>query len=113
MLPCPYYARDVVKKCLERNTAELVRRIEDGLGKFSAGPLGGIVQPVRNVVPVEEQNGQVHFFIPRFIHSVASEQGRAGERRATSSLLFGTAGLRTLPPYKFNNLPTPLHSFVR
>lgn len=59
MLPCPYYSGDVVKRCLERNTAELVRRIEDGLGKFSAGPLGGIVQPVRNVVPVEGQNGML------------------------------------------------------
>lgn len=36
---------------------ELVHLIEQALGKFSGGLPGGIVQPVRSVVPVQEHGG--------------------------------------------------------
>ena len=36
---------------------ELVPLMEQALGKFSGGANGGIVQPVRSVVPVQEHEG--------------------------------------------------------
>ena len=36
---------------------ELIPLIERALGNFSGGPTGGVVQPVRSVVPVQDHGG--------------------------------------------------------
>ncbi|XP_040354909.1 ketimine reductase mu-crystallin isoform X1 [Ixodes scapularis] len=59
MLPYPYLSADVVRRCLQRNILELVRTLEDGLRRFSLGPQGGIVQPVRNTIALQNQNGML------------------------------------------------------
>lgn len=59
MLPYPYLSADVVRRCLQRNILELVRTLEDGLRRFSLGPQGGIVQPVRNTIGLQNQNGML------------------------------------------------------
>ncbi|CAN8005481.1 unnamed protein product [Ixodes hexagonus] len=70
MLPCPYLSAEVVKQCLEGNITELVCKLEDGLRRFSLGPRGGIVQPVRNIVPLQNQNGQVVMLLSMSAHSI-------------------------------------------
>lgn len=36
---------------------DVIRAVEVGLSAFSRGPDGGVVQPVRSVVPVQEHGG--------------------------------------------------------
>lgn len=38
---------------------DVIRAVEVGLGAFSRGPDGGVVQPVRSVVPVQDHGGLV------------------------------------------------------
>lgn len=43
------------------NPTELLDAIETALGNFSLGEDGGVVQPVRSVVPVDKHHGSVFF----------------------------------------------------
>lgn len=59
MFPCPYFGAAQVKGCLDKNIPELVRVLEEGFRNFSSGPEGGVIQPVRNTVPVDGHNGSL------------------------------------------------------
>ena len=51
------------------NPKDLLTAIETALGHFSQGKDGGVVQPVRTVVPVDKHHGYVNFHnaIVRFL----------------------------------------------
>ena len=44
-----------VEKLLDKN--DLLERLEVALGNYSRGTDGGVVQPVRTVVPVDKHRG--------------------------------------------------------
>ncbi|KAL1433166.1 hypothetical protein MTO96_002123, partial [Rhipicephalus appendiculatus] len=57
MLPFAYFEASQVKRCLEKNIPQLVRLLEDGFRSLALGPDGGIIQPLRHVVPAKGHNG--------------------------------------------------------
>ncbi|KAK8763608.1 hypothetical protein V5799_033785 [Amblyomma americanum] len=56
MLPCAYFGADQVRRCLERNIPELVQVLEEGFRDLATG---GVVQPQRSIVSVQDRNGML------------------------------------------------------
>ena len=52
-----FISGEEVEKLLDHR--ELLDRLEIAFGNYSMGPDGGVVQPVRLVVPVEKHHGLV------------------------------------------------------
>ena len=54
-LPFVYISGDEVRELV--SMSDLIEEVSRGLQWFSAGEEGGVVQPVRSVVPVEKYSG--------------------------------------------------------
>lgn len=54
----PFISSEQVESLL--NWKELLGRLEKALENFSLGEDGGVVQPVRSVVPVEKHHGYAY-----------------------------------------------------
>ena len=54
-LPFAYISGEQVRELV--SMAELIEEVSRGLQWFSSGEEGGVVQPVRSVVPVERHSG--------------------------------------------------------
>lgn len=54
-LPFVYISGDEVRQLV--SMSDLIEEVSRGLQWFSAGEEGGVIQPVRSVVPVEKYSG--------------------------------------------------------
>lgn len=54
-LPFVYISGDEVRQLV--SISDLIEEVSRGLQWFSAGEEGGVIQPVRSVVPVEKYSG--------------------------------------------------------
>lgn len=51
----PFIVKEFVQQILD--VSQLLSVVERGLAQYSMGRAGGVVQPVRSVVPVDKYNG--------------------------------------------------------